>query len=73
MSSPSQHQETTKGTVFGAYNAVTGYFQNVRNYKNGEAKVKSLLFGGTAQLRAQKAFNICEDFSLKGENALLLN
>jgi phage/plasmid-like protein (TIGR03299 family) len=73
MTSPSQQQETTKGTVFGAYNAVTGYFQNVRNYKDGDAKVKSLLFGGTAQLRAQKAFTICEDFSLKGENALLLN
>ena len=28
MSSPTQQEETTKGTVFGAYNAVTGYFQN---------------------------------------------
>lgn len=73
MTSPSQQQDTTKGTVFGAYNAVTGYFQNVRNYKDGEAKVKSLLFGGTAQLRAQKAFSLCEDFSNRGENALILN
>jgi phage/plasmid-like protein (TIGR03299 family) len=73
MTSPSQQQETTKGTVFGAYNAVTGYFQNVRNYKDGEAKVKSLLFGGTAQLRAQKAFTICEDFTLNGDNAFKLN
>jgi hypothetical protein len=52
--------------LFGAYNAVTGYFQNVRNYKNEEAKLKSLLFGGTGQLRTQKAFNLCEDFA-KGE------
>jgi phage/plasmid-related protein TIGR03299 len=34
MTSPTQQTETTKGTVFGAYNAITGYFQNVRNYKN---------------------------------------
>jgi phage/plasmid-like protein (TIGR03299 family) len=63
MSSPTQQTETTKGTVFGAYNSVTGYFQNVRNYKTDEAKVKSLLFGGTAQQRTQKAFNLCEDFA----------
>jgi phage/plasmid-like protein (TIGR03299 family) len=73
LTSPSQQLETAKGTVFGAYNAVTGYFQNVRNYKDGEAKVKSLLFGGTAQLRAQKAFKICEDFSLNGNDAFKLN
>jgi phage/plasmid-like protein (TIGR03299 family) len=63
ISSPTQQTETTKGTVFGAYNSVTGYFQNVRNYKTDEAKVKSLLFGGTAQQRTQKAFNLCEDFA----------
>jgi len=35
--SPTQQEATTEGTVFGAYNAVTGYFQNVRNYKDKEA------------------------------------
>ena len=49
MTSPTQLQETTAGTVFGAYIAVTGYLQNVRTYKDKEAKVKSLFFGGTAQ------------------------
>jgi phage/plasmid-like protein (TIGR03299 family) len=63
MISPSQQYETTKGTVFGAYNAITGYFQNVRTYKDDEAKIKSLLYGGTAQLRTQKAFQLCEDFA----------
>ena len=29
MTSPTQETETTKGTVFGAYNSITGYFQNV--------------------------------------------
>ena len=62
MSNPTQLQETTKGTLFGAYNAVTGYFQNVRNYKDDEAKLKSLLYGGTAQQRSQKAFNLCSNF-----------
>src|ERR1035437_8856516 len=73
MTSPTQQTETTKGTVFGAYNAITGYFQNVRSYKIDEAKLKSLLFGGTGQLRSQKAFNLCEDFALKGDVAFLLN
>ncbi len=63
MTNESQQLVTTKGTLFGTYNAVTGYFQNVRTYKNEEAKLKSLLFGGTGQLRTQKAFNLCEDFA----------
>jgi phage/plasmid-like protein (TIGR03299 family) len=62
MSSPTQQTETTKGTVFGTYNAITGYFQNVRSYKDDEAKLKSLLYGGTAHLRTQKAFQVCEYF-----------
>ncbi len=73
MTSSTQQTETTKGTVFGAYNAITGYFQNVRNYKSEEAKLKSLLFGGTGQLRTQKAFNLCEEFALKGDLKLMLN
>lgn len=60
--SPTQQTEATKGTVFGAYNAVTGYFQNVRSYKDEETKMKSLLYGGTAQIRTQKAFQLCADF-----------
>lgn len=66
MSHTSQQTATTKGTVFGAYNAVTGYFQNVRKYKNDEAKLSSILMGGTAQLRGQKAFDLCLDFAVKG-------
>jgi len=73
MTSPTQATATTKGTLFGAYNAVTGYFQNVRTYKDSESKLKSILFGGTAQLRTQAAFNLCNDFAAKGSDALLLN
>ncbi len=73
MASPTQQTETTKGTVFGAYNAVTGYFQNVRTYKDDEAKLKSLLYGGTAQQRTQTAFNLCDSFAKNGSSGLLLN
>jgi phage/plasmid-like protein (TIGR03299 family) len=73
LGSPTQQTETTKGSVFGAYNAVTGYFQNVRIYKDDEAKLKSLLFGGTGQQRTQAAFRLCEAFTKHGENALILN
>jgi len=69
MASDTQQLETTKGTVFGAYNAVTGYFQNVRNYKSEDDKIKSLLLGGTGQLRSQKAFDLCGEFAKIGAEA----
>lgn len=73
MISDSQQMDTTKGTLFGAYNAVTGYYQNVRNYKNDEAKLQSIVLGGTAQLRSQKAFDLCTGFALDGAAILNLN
>ncbi|SOD17759.1 DUF932 domain-containing protein [Pedobacter xixiisoli] len=66
MMSDTQQMETTKGTVFGAYNAVTGYFQNVRKFKDDEEKVKNIILGGTAQTKAQKAFDLCTDFAKGG-------
>ncbi|WP_423147035.1 DUF932 domain-containing protein [Rubrolithibacter danxiaensis] len=73
MSNPSQLLETTEGTLFGAYNSVTGYFQNVRKYRDDEAKLKSILLGGIAQMRTQSAFNLCEEFAIHGASALVLN
>jgi phage/plasmid-like protein (TIGR03299 family) len=72
MSNETQTMDTTRGTLFGAYNAVTGYFQNVRNYKNDEAKLKSLLYGGIAQQRTQKAFDLCTSFE-RGQFADVYN
>jgi phage/plasmid-like protein (TIGR03299 family) len=40
-----QDMITTKGTVFGAYNAIAGYIQNVKDYKNEEVKMNNVLFG----------------------------
>ncbi|QNN45069.1 DUF945 domain-containing protein [Pedobacter roseus] len=62
---PSQQQVTTKGTLFGAYNAITGYFQNVRNFSNEENKLKSIMWG-TGLQRAQTTFNLCEIFAHSG-------
>jgi len=67
--SPTQQMETTKGTLFGTYNSVTGYFQNVKNYKTDEAKFNSIMSGG-ALGRAQATFDLCNDFARIGVNAL---
>jgi len=72
FSSPSQQMETTSGTVFGAYNAITGYFHNVRKYKDDEAKFKSIM-DGTGKQRARVAFDLCQNFALYGADALTLN
>lgn len=66
MANETQQTATTAGTLFGAYNGVTGYFQNVRKYKDQTAKLKSLMYGGLAQQRNQTAFNLCGSFE-KGE------
>jgi phage/plasmid-like protein (TIGR03299 family) len=65
MSSPTQQTDTTKGTLFGAYNAITGYFQNVKEFKTGEDKLNSILFG-TGLQRSQTAFKLCEQFQKRG-------
>ena len=73
MMADTQNMETTKGTLFGAYNAVTGYFQNVRNYNSNEDKINSLFCGGLAQKKGQSTFDLCTSFAKYGEDALLLN
>ena len=73
MISDTQQMDTTKGTLFGAYNAVTGYYQNVRKYKDDEAKLQSIVLGGTAQLKSQKAFELCNGFALDGAEIFNLN
>jgi hypothetical protein len=73
MMSDTQQMNTTKGTLFGAYNAVTGYYQNVRSYKDDEAKLQSIVMGGTAQIRAQKAFELCTSFEKIGADIFQFN
>ena len=40
-----QQLETTKGTLWGAYNAVTGYMSNVKDYKVTDKKMQSIIDG----------------------------
>lgn len=72
MTSPNQQENTTRGTLYGAYNSITGYFQNVRNFRDEESKFKSIMYG-TGLQRGQTAFNLCADFAKQGSNALALN
>jgi len=73
MLSDTQQMDTTRGTLYGAYNAVTGYYQNVRNYKDSEAKLQSIIMGGTAQGKSQKAFELCSNFAKDGSDIFLCN
>jgi phage/plasmid-like protein (TIGR03299 family) len=68
----SQQENTTKGTLFGMYNAVTGYYQNVRNYGDNEAKFKSIMTG-TGLQRNQSAFDLCDSFARHGNRILQFN
>lgn len=47
--------ETCKGTVFGLYNAVTFFTDHMKEFKDENSKMKSIMFGGTSRVR-QKAF-----------------
>ena len=73
MVSDTQQMDTTKGTLFGAYNAVTGYYQNVKKYNDDETKLQNIVLGGTAQRRSQKAFDLCTAFATDGAEILNVN
>lgn len=49
-------QKGIQGTAWGAFNAITGYQQNVQNFKNESAQFESINNKGAATIR-QKAFN----------------
>lgn len=73
MMSDTQQMETTKGTLFGAYNAVTGYFQNVCSYQDQEQKLQSIVLGGSALTKTQRAFDLCSSFEKIGADTFQLN
>jgi phage/plasmid-like protein (TIGR03299 family) len=51
-------QKGIKGTAYGLYHAVTGYFQNRQKFTNDTLKMKSVMLHGTAYQYQQKAFNL---------------
>ena len=48
-SNPTQLMDTTAGTVWGAYNAVTGYYQNVKEYKSDGDKIAQIIDGNVSK------------------------
>ena len=62
FASETQQMQTTAGTLYGAFNAVTGFYQNVQDFKSDNHRLKSIMFG-TALDRTKKAFEICSKAS----------
>lgn len=62
LTNESQQFDCTKGTLYGAYQAITGYFQNVKEYDSQEEKLDELVLanGSTAQKKMIRAY----DFAL---------
>lgn len=52
-----QDSNSCKGTVYGLYNAVTFFTDNVTEYKNPNSKANSIWFGKASNIR-EKAFNM---------------
>jgi len=49
---PGQDFKTCKGTVFGAYNAITGWIEHVKDFKGGaDGKLRSIWFNGGKQIK----------------------
>jgi phage/plasmid-like protein (TIGR03299 family) len=67
---PSQKLLTTRGTLYGVYNAVTGYFQNVKEFDSWEHKFTSIAEGGTTFLKTQACFELCQQYFEFGDIAL---
>jgi phage/plasmid-like protein (TIGR03299 family) len=69
LTNPTQQMHTTRGTLYGAYNAVSGYYQNVRSFKDEESKFKSIMYG-TGLQRSQSAFDLCSAYAKSGVSGL---
>lgn len=53
---PGQDLNTTKGTAWGAINAITGYYQNAKPYSNNEDKLLDIM-EGNAKTKVNTVFN----------------
>lgn len=58
---PTQTTSATDNTLYGAYNAVSGYFGHVKDYKSLSQRMESLSFG-YASNKTNNAFNLANDF-----------
>jgi phage/plasmid-like protein (TIGR03299 family) len=53
---PTQMTDAAKGTVWGAYNSISGYFNFLKNYKTQEEKFNDIYFKAAAG-KVEKAFD----------------
>jgi len=61
-----QQMEHCKGTLYGAYNAISGYYNNVKSFKSKEERGVSLL-EGNGKKHTDNAFAICDTLLKKNE------
>ena len=55
LSHPTQITNATRGTVWGAYNAISGYYNYIAKFKSSEDKFSSQMFGN-GHNKIQKGF-----------------
>lgn len=60
LSHPTQTTPEANGTLWGAYNAVSGYYNYVKTFKSREDKFKSQYFGD-AEKKMLKSFKLAND------------
>lgn len=65
---PAQQGVERKGTLWGATNAITGYFSNIANFKTGEDRLNSIM-NGNGNLTNTKALELATGV-LKGKLSL---
>lgn len=58
-----QQTDEAKGTLWGAYNAISGYYNYIKDYSSDEQKFHSQFFG-TANTKVLKAFNLASEMVL---------
>ena len=58
---PTQITPSTNGTIYGAYNAVSGYFGHIKDYKSLSQRMESMSFG-YASNKTNQAFTLASKF-----------
>lgn len=62
VAGPGQDMKGVANTMWTAYNAVTGYYQNVKNYTKVDDKMNKLYYGGVFN-KMNKALNVAYNMS----------
>lgn len=56
-----QQTDTTEGTLYGLYNGITGYFQNVKSFNNAEDKFASNIMGANSIIM-ERSLNVALNY-----------